>query len=249
VLLSSDGTSGSHTALPGFESPAALHAGPGAPGVPGTPTRQGRWRGPPGLRGSPRIERTGRVTPTTRRRTPLAWTGLVAAAVALVAAGIGTGLLLRGPGAHATGNPNGPGTGPPCTSAPPGSLAQLCVSQPFGDGNTTFVIYGSGYRPGSLITVKVTGPKFSKVSTYEPIADQEGTFNYAIDQAHLLFPHSIPPGTYHVVVSAPGSSTIPIKFIVYSRNSAPPPYTRPAPPNPPQTAGPGGPGGQGGGGA
>ena len=89
-LVASDATSGSHTALPGFKSPAALHAEP-AP-----PSRPGRRRRLPLPRAS------GRTAPGRR---PLIWTGVATAAVALLAAGIGTGFLLRGPSAKPTDRP------------------------------------------------------------------------------------------------------------------------------------------------
>jgi serine/threonine protein kinase len=252
ALVSNDATSGSHTALPGFESPAALH---GAPGGPGGPARQGlqRWR--PGLRGSPRTERTAQKTPTTRRRAPLVWTGLVAAAVVLVAAGIGAGLLLRGPGAQPSGNNAvnlgagrgaGAGTGagpPPCGTAPLGGSPELCLSQPYGDGATVYVVHGSGYLAGSEITVRLVDGSFSKVSKYPLHADQEGTFNYAIDQAHAFFRSEIPPGDYQVVITAPGRNKATITFLVHQFDTNPPVNTVPV--GAPPAGGPGGPNGGG----
>jgi hypothetical protein len=215
-LVANDATSGSHTALPGFESPAALHAEP-AP-----PSRLGRRRRLPVPRAS------GRTAPGKR---PLVWTGLAAAAVALLAAGIGTGFLLRGPSAPAV-----PAGAPPCTAVVVTGPPQLCVSQPFGDGDTVYIIHGNGYVPFSPITVKLVGPGVSRVSPDRPVADKQGTFNYAIDQGHHFFPGQIPPGAYSVMVTAPDRSIATITFLVYSDQSEPP-ITN-TPPNAQQSGGP-----------
>ena len=202
-LAGNDATSGSHTALPGFESPAALHAGP-AP-----PSRRGRRRPLPLRRAR------SRTAPATW---PLAWTGVAAAAVALMAAGIGTGLLIRGPGAKAPDTPFVPAGAPTCTIGTP----QLCLSQPFGDGYTAYVVHGDGYVPLSTITLKLVGAGVSRVSRDRPLADRHGMFNYAIDQGHDFFRGQIPPGTYSVVVTAPDRSSVSISFVVYKAGDEPP---------------------------
>jgi serine/threonine protein kinase len=211
-LVANDATSGSHTALPGFESPAALHAEP-AP-----PSRLGRRRRLPLPRAS------GRASPGNR---PLVWTALAAAAVALLAAGIGAGFLLRGPG----GKPAAPPGAPPCTAVVVSGTPQLCVSQPFGDSDTVYIIHGNGYMPFSPITVKLVGPGVSAVSPDHPVADKQGTFNYAVDQGHYFFHGGqIPPGAYTVVVTAPGTSNATTTFLVYSDRSEPPVQQPSAPP-------------------
>ena len=216
-LIANDATSGSHTALPGFESPAALHAEPGPPPRSG---RRGRV---------PRLHGSARAAP--RRRT-LVWTGVAAAAVALVAAGIGTGLLIRGSGAQAPDTPTGPPGGPICTTAASGT-PQLCLNQPFGDGYTVYVIHGEGYLPLSPITVKLVGAGVSLVSRDRPLADRQGTFNYAIGQGHDFFPGQIPPGTYSVVVTAPSRSSVSSSFVVYNADVEPPINTAPYGARPP----------------
>ena len=80
-VTADDATSGSHTALPGFDSPAAVTNEQARP-----PRRPRR----PALRAP--------------RRPPVAWAVWVAVAVVLVGAGTGLGMLLRGPGAQAAGN-------------------------------------------------------------------------------------------------------------------------------------------------
>jgi len=215
----SDPTSGSHTALPGFESPAVLHPGDGPP-------RRGRRRKAPRVGAGPRSAARGRS---------LVWLGLTAGAVALVAAGIGVGLLLHGPrakAAAATGTSTstassgiGPPDGPPpvlssgrlaCTTPKLTSTPDLCVSQPFGDGDTVFVIHGNGFDAFKRVTVKIVGVG---VARDHPLADLQGTFNYAIDQGHEFFPGSIPPGSYRVVVTGPGGRSATISFRVSNADS------------------------------
>ena len=228
-LVASDATSGSHTALPGFESPDALHAEPGQRSRPG---RRRRRRLP-----LPRV--SGRTAPARR---PLAWTAGAVAAVALVAGGIGAGFLLHAPAARApapsTTSPStsaavdapgiAPGLAPTCATAPLSDGQELCLTQPYGDGDTVYVIHGVGYVPFVPITVKLIGPHISRVAPDGPTADREGTFFYAIDQGHVFFPGEIPPGTYTVVVTAPERSRMSTSFIVYPVGSEPTIKTEPA---------------------
>jgi serine/threonine protein kinase len=221
--VSSGPTSGSHTALPGFESPAVLHPGDGPP-------RGGRRRKAPRLGADPR--------PAVRGRS-LVWMGLAAGAVGLVAAGIGLGILLHGPGARAAaggGTATGTGTvstGPPggqppvlptgalaCTTPRLSSTPDLCVSQPYGDGDTVFVLHGNGFARFERVTVRIVGVGTSRD---HPLADLQGTFNYAIDQGHEFFPGSIPAGTYQVVVTGPGGRSATTSFRVSDADSSPPP--------------------------
>lgn len=170
------------------------------------------------------------------RGRPLAWTVVAAtvAAVVLVAAGTGLGLLLRGPGTPAAATTAvGPAGAPPCVSvlppgaAPPGgtpvplsSTPQLCVSQPYGDGDTVYVIHGTGFVPFQPVTIRLAG---RGVSPDRPVADQQGTFNYAIDQGHLFFPGAIPPGTYTAIVTTAGGRSVSVSFSVYRAASEPRP--------------------------
>jgi hypothetical protein len=206
-LAANDATSGSHTALPGFESPAALHADPRRP------SRSGRRRQ------APRLRHSARAAPRTR---PLVWTGAATAAVALLAAGIGTGLLLSEPGAKpsdtSSDTPVIPGQGPICTPGTP----QLCLNQPFGDGDTGYGIHGDGYVPFTPITVALVVGGVTRVSRYHPLADRQGTFNYTIDEGHVFFGGPIPTGSYEVVVTAPDRSQVITSFIVYSAADEPP---------------------------
>ena len=177
-----DATTGSHTALPGFHSLAAARAVP-YPGQ-GQRSRRARWRR------LVRWPRDGARRPSRRRL--LLWTGGVIAAVALVAAGTVLGMSLRGPAQAAD---PGPGTGPvPCVTPGASSTTLVCISQPYGDGYTVYVLHGSGFVPGTPVTVSLSG---RGTSPLRPTADGQGTFSYAIDQGSFFFHgQPIPPGTY-----------------------------------------------------
>jgi serine/threonine protein kinase len=217
ALIANDATSGSHTALPGF-APAALRDWRRPP-----PRRRERWRRDPGL--------GPRARPASRGRR-LAWAGAAAAAALLFGAGIGTGVLLGGSTATATA---------PCSLTPTlNSAPQICVSQPFGDNYTEFVIHGVGFVPKAPVTVTLDGVP----SPDHPTADKEGTFNYVIDQGHVFFHSTIPPATYEVVVTAADGISATASFRVYNYNDQPalvevPPGAAPTGP-PPGAGGPGG---------
>jgi len=147
-------------------------------------------------------------------------------AVVLVGAGTALGLLLRGPGAQAVGGR----PPPPPTSITASSTScnftpeirntpTLCVNQPFGDSDTAFVIHGDGFDPGSTISISIAGVG---VSRYHPVADQMGTFNYAIDQGHYFFSGTIPAGDYHVVATDTSGRTARVSFLVNLPGSGPP---------------------------
>ena len=53
--------------------------------------------------------------------------------------------------------------------------------------------------------------------------DGAGTFNYAINQDHEFFPGPLPPGRYHVLVTAPGIRSYRTTFLVSNRAQRPPP--------------------------
>jgi hypothetical protein len=156
-------------------------------------------------------------------------------AVLLVAAGTAIGLALHGTDPQvAAGNTTatnstaantspGPVAAPPpsCTAIAPGTTPELCVSQPYGDGDTVFIIHGAGFRHFTQITVELVGVG---VSPDHPVTDLQGTFNYAIDQGHVFFHGPIPPGTYQVVATAPGDPSVKAAFQVnQAANGAPAP--------------------------
>src|SRR5215472_5451602 len=200
-----EATFGSHTALSAPHAPAVR-----------------RWlaRRPAVLPGRPAPPPRPRWPRRRRHSTWLGVAGLAGAAVALVAAGAVIAVALYAPASSPTGTSSSPapgtspspapvqqGLGPP-PGPPPGTFAPLPtgipaaeVLQPMGDGNTVFLIHGTGWPPLTRITVSLAG---HGPSSYHPIADQAGTFNYAIDQAHLFFPGQLPPGTYRVLITGAG---------------------------------------------
>jgi serine/threonine protein kinase len=203
-----DPTSGSHTALPGFESPAALYAGPDGP-------QSGAGQQPP-ARQPPAQPGEGRGL--LRARSRWAWAIAAGAAVALLAAGTGLGLALGGPGASAAGTQSS------CTTPVASSTPQLCVTQPYGDSDTVFVIHGNGFSPFTQLTIRIVGNSASE----HPTADRLGTFNYAIDQGHRFFSGPIPPTDYHVIATDSGGHSATVSFLV-SPPDGPPPGGGPSP--------------------
>ena len=194
--VSEDGTFGSYTALP-------------APRRSRWPRRRGDGDGPgppaaPGARPARR-----------RRRQIMAGAGLLAGAVALVAAGAALGALFTGGTGQAPASRGTPtstagdatsGTrspGPPPGLPPPlpsgtSTTPKLAMGQYYGDGDTVFVVHGSGFVPLTQVQVRLIG---HGVAPFRPTVDQAGTFNYAIDQGHVFFAGPIPAGTYHVLVT------------------------------------------------
>jgi Protein kinase domain len=226
-----DATAGSHTPLPGFHSlsrhgvidhGAIDHSAIDHNADQGQAARRRRT---PDAEPGPR--------PATRMILP--WWARVAAAAVLLGAGIGLGMELHGSGAQAAGSSTGAaststgtsstGTArtasnttlgpvaapPPCTPHQPGTTPELCLSMPYGDGHTVFIIHGSGFQPSATITVQLIGegipPDHLVTSPDHPVTDMRGTFNYAVDQGHRFFSGPIPPGIYHVLASAPGEGS------------------------------------------
>ncbi len=257
-----DGTSGSHTPLPGFQSID------GQEPRHGQPTRRGRRR-----KQTPDAEPSRR--PPARVLLPL-WARVIAAVV-LLGGGIAIGAEVHGSGAQASadtpakaptktpssgaaratatgsgtsaastaasntasnttrGSAPGPVTSPPsCAAHEEGTTPELCVSQPYGDGDTVFIIHGTGFQRFTTVTVKLVGlgvsPDQPVTSPDHPVTDLRGTFNYAVDQGHQFFSESIPPGSYEVVVTAPGEPNSTATFQVNPAASGGPPPGQPPPP-------------------
>jgi serine/threonine protein kinase len=234
--VGTDVTDGSHTALPGFESPAVFPtAGPSPTGLPagqwspGPPEPDGGPAGPAGPTPEPHPVRRRRRRASTflggRVLLPL-WARVLVALV-LIGAGIGLGMELRGSGAQATAgrsatagsstaaaaNSAGPVAPPPasCTTIAAGTAPAICVSQPYGDGDTVYIIHGTGFPPRTPVTVRLDG---AGVSPDRPVADVQGTFSYAVDQGHRFFRGPIPPGDYRVVVTSSSGRTASASFTV-----------------------------------
>jgi hypothetical protein len=213
--IGGEATLGSHVALPA--SPAAgLRA-----------RHRGGWRlrrrgAPEGGAGAAAPQQAA----DRRGHRMLITAGLAGAAVALVGGGIIVGVSLPdrqgGAGAGSTA-PGFPPPGPPPSSFPAtrSGSPEVVMLQPVGDPDTIFVIHGTGWVPRSRVTVTLAGYGTSPV---RPVVDQQGTFNYAVNQQHEFFRQPIPPGVYHVVVTGPGGRRARVRFLV----NAPPPGQSPA---------------------
>jgi hypothetical protein len=146
------------------------------------------------------------------------WAGAV---LSLLLLGVGTalGIWLHGTSAQASSG-LGPVIPPPSTCPRPGTTGApiLCISQPWGDGNTVYIIHGSDFGPNALLTLTLSGVHALPVQVK---ADYRGWFNYAIDQGHHFFTGPIPIGTYRAVVTAPGDGSTTASFRVYPAGSVP----------------------------
>jgi serine/threonine protein kinase len=138
------------------------------------------------------------------RRLMLALAALLA--IVLVGGGVAAGALLLGgspPASQGQGPPpNGP---PPDDPPPPGGGTdhytgppKVEASQPRGDSNTHFVVYGRGWTPDSKVTIRVLG---GKTSPNPQSVDRAGSFNYNVNQSHEFFPGGLPSGRLTLIVS------------------------------------------------
>jgi hypothetical protein len=118
---------------------------------------------------------------------------------------VGTLLTDAGGGTGAASGTVGlpPPTGPPPSAFPalPAGSPHVAVLQPMGDSATVFLIHGTGWVPRSRVTVTLDGYGHSPI---RPVVDLKGTFNYAVNQGHEFSPRQLPPGVYHILVTAPG---------------------------------------------
>ena len=198
-------------------SAADLAPQPWAPvALPGADARRTRSR-----RTSAR--RRGGIAPAgpATRRAVLA-VASVAAAAGLIAAGWAVGTSI----ADSTRNrpaalgpiiqppPGGLGGPPPAVANAQPGVPNVAVSQPYGDSNTVFIVRGANWPVGKPVTVTLVGVG---ASPDHPIADDAGTFNYAINQDHEFFPGGLPVGTYTVRITAAGGHSAEARFLVQRR--------------------------------
>jgi serine/threonine protein kinase len=213
---SDDVTSASHTALP-----ASL----ASPAFDQRPRRRGPGTGRRGTDAPAWREAQGPRHPYGRSRMVLTVAGLAFATAALVTGSAFLGGSLRSPPAKATPSadttPLPPGPPPAPLTTGTSIKPKLSMGQPRGDGDTVFVVHGSGFIPGTHIKVSLAG---RGTSPAEPVADHLGTFNYAIDQGHEFFSGEIPRGTYQVLATGPSGRKATAGFIVL-----PPPPGYPPP--------------------
>ncbi len=105
-----------------------------------------------------------------------------------------------------------PPQGPPPTpdSGPPG----VGVSQLTGDSNTVFVIGGQNWPIGQRLTITLVGVGTSPI---QPVVDNEGMFNYAINQDHEFFSGGLPLGVYTVRVTDAAGGIAEARFEVNAK--------------------------------
>ncbi|GLY79125.1 serine/threonine-protein kinase [Actinoallomurus iriomotensis] len=168
-----------------------------------SPTSVGRPRRPAEPRPAPVASARRRTGEPRGGRTPRV---VVTAAAVL---GVAGAALLLGVVLGRTSGDRRPAGSPPAGGPPPGAVRQperpgtIALNQTFGDGNTAFVVSGTGFTPGRKVTIRLdAGPP----SPYTPVVDFGGAFNYAINQSHEFFPGKIPPGSHHVTVTVAGLS-------------------------------------------
>ncbi|HXJ28222.1 MAG TPA: serine/threonine-protein kinase, partial [Streptosporangiaceae bacterium] len=195
----------------GSEPGLGLRSGPGAP--PDVATRPDAAPGRPG-----------------RRRPALAAAAAAGIAVLVAGAAIIGATVARGhpqPGPTVTVGGPPAANPPPVAGLPPGQRG-IVMNQPEGDGYTVFVVHGQHYPPFSRVAITLVGVR--RPAVHVPV-DGAGTFNYAINQDHEFFPGPLPPGRYHVLVTAPGIRSYRTTFLVNNRAqlAAARPLTSPSP--------------------
>jgi hypothetical protein len=134
-----------------------------------------------------------------------------------------TSAAVRSPGPRALPPPSAPSSFPP---VPSGSPAVVSL-QPFGDPDTTFVIHGANWRPGTILTIELAGAGDSPI---HPVVDGAGSFNYAVNQSHEFRRGPLPPGTYQVVVTGSAGQRATVSFKIDVPPRLPPPGQSPPPP-------------------
>jgi hypothetical protein len=159
-------------------------------------------------------------------RTHLAWAGWTAVGAALVIGGVILGASLT-----STGDTLGSGPPPPpptaChSSAQVSSGPMVCMAQAQGAPSSTYVVRGTGFAPGTPVTVAITGigppPTSANVlrqtATVKPVTSQNGTISFTVNQ---LFPSPYPLGLFTVEVTDSHGGQASTQFMVIPA-SAPP---------------------------
>ena len=169
-------------------------------------------RGSGGPRGS--LGPRGSFGPRRRRILLVAGSALAAAAMIAVGAVIGTVVagnrtpVQLGPFLPPSQQQGGPQQG---GRPPPNGKPFIGLPQVTGDRRTTFAVHGQGWMPDQQLTVTLKGHGDSPM---HPIADNQGNFNYVINQDHEFFPGLLPLGTYQVIVTQPNGARAVATFAV-----------------------------------
>ena len=178
-------------------------------------------------RGRPRQEQQADAGSGWRQwlRAHLAWAGWTAVGAALVIGGVILGASLTSSGSTGSGPPPPPPT--VCLSSGQVSRSPMvCMVQSAGEPSSTFVVHGSGFTPGTPVTVAITGVGppplqanvLQKTATIEPVTGQDGTFSFTVNQ---LFPSPYPLGIFTVKVTGSGDAQASTQFMVIPQ-AAPP---------------------------
>jgi serine/threonine protein kinase len=145
------------------------------------------------------------------------------AAIVLIGGGleIGTRITGSGDGGTTQTQSSGPPPGPPPGREPPPPVSgqgesrdgppALAPNQPFGDSDTTFVMHGRGWRPGTVVTIRLDG---GTAAPDRPVVDRQGTFNYVVNQRHELFPAGLPAGDHVLEATGVGGQRAEARFSV-----------------------------------
>ena len=160
----------------------------------------------------PAGESTGgahRADPARRSDRRLAIVLACLAAIVLVGGGLEIGSRLGKDGSGTAAQqvdpsrpPGGPGQRPP--PPPPGGAADkpgVSVNQPFGDARTTFVVSGRGWQPATTVILTLDG---RPVTPKGLATDNQGAFNYTLNQGQEMFPAGLSAGRHTVRVSGNG---------------------------------------------
>jgi serine/threonine protein kinase len=189
----------------------------------------------------------GRDPGRARHEATLSLPVRAAAACALIVAGAALGAILTGfsmSGAtHGSSHPrlSSPATQAPSRRPPPGPAPSAFSPIPaggpptvetmqlIGDQDTTFLIHGGNWAPGTVVTIALAGVGDSPI---HPVVDRAGTFNYAINQDHEFVPGKLPLGVYQVVVTGSAGQKATVRFDV--QTGPPPPPPQPGQSTPPR---------------
>jgi hypothetical protein len=156
-------------------------------------------------------------------RAHLAWVGV---GVALVIGGVILGASLSSLGSSAG---SGPPVPPPTACHSSGQVSgdpMVCMVQAAGEPGSTFVVHGTGFAPGTPVTVAIAGMSpppasaniMQKTATIKPVTGQDGTLSFIVNR---LFPGQFPLGLFTVEVTGSHGAQASTQFMVLP--VAPPP--------------------------
>ena len=171
----------------------------------------------PGPQGGEQTGGAHRADPARRVTHRLAIVLACLAAIVLAGGGLEIGSRLGNDGGTAAPQqaevgPQGPRPGqeppPPPGDEPATGRPEFKASQPFGDPDTSFVVYGRGWRPRTEVILRLDGGTPVRLVT-----DRKGAFNWTVNQGGELFADGLPVGE-HVVEATGGGQDLRASFSV-----------------------------------